>query len=240
MKSLIVVVLLLSLVSCQKSNTVVTDAPDISATDSVITPPKPFVKESPLYLIDSVTVDGKMFTVVQAYPGSKSELDLRILHKGDTIYRHNSIATNGFEFEDFDGDGTKDIRMHFVSNIDGYSELIMFDKDRQIFKAVKHFELFPEPEKISGTKYWYSYHSSGCADSNWDSDLFYIKNFEAIAIGTISGKFCVDEAAKGISIYKLNLFKPTLIQHLKEEPDKYSDKWDFIKGYWNDNYNTFQ
>gem|GEM_PF-5245252 len=34
----------------------------------------------------------------------------------------------------------------------------------------------PPPQRINGTHYFYSYHKSGCADMDWDSDLFYIHN----------------------------------------------------------------
>ena len=153
---------------------------------------------------DTLKIDNSFYFVIQDDPRSETNRNLVILNdKSDTIYKHNDFATNGFEFEDFDNDGTLDIRLYQISNVGGLSELIMFDKNSKEFKNVENFTRFFEPTKPKKTKLWYSYHRSGCADINWDSDLFYIHNFKAIRIGNISGRGCEGEPKNGIFINKI-------------------------------------
>jgi len=120
MKFLVIAFLLCCIGSCQKDATPTIYAPaplEAVTGDSVIAPTSHPGRDFPLYFIDSVTIAKKMYTVMQGHPNSKSTLNLRILYKGDTIYRHGNKASNGFEFEDFDGDGTPEIRLHQLSNV---------------------------------------------------------------------------------------------------------------------------
>ncbi|MDZ4751686.1 MAG: hypothetical protein SGI87_08745 [Flavobacteriales bacterium] len=103
-----------------------------------------------------------------------------------------------FEFEDFNGERLKDIRVHCVSNTPSVQNLLLFDPRIDNFVEVADFYRYPAPEAIVVTKYFYSYHKSGCADMNWDSDLFYIENFKTVCSGNISGKWCEREE-KGFS-----------------------------------------
>lgn len=107
------------------------------------------------------------------------------------------------------------------------------------FKPVKDFENFPSPKKIEGTKFYYSYHRSGCSDSNWDSDLFLISDFKCLKIGNISGRGCYDEERKGIFINKILNGKEVEINWIKRDSGYYDDKWDFIENYWSENYLKF-
>jgi len=233
-----ILLLLLCLSGCQKESTI--HSPDTTARDSATTTRAAKPVKRPEFLIDSLTLYNKTYTVIQGYPAGSNEFPLRILYAGDTIYRHDEKAANGFEFEDFDGDGIADIRLHYLSNVPR-TQLIMFDKNSGSFKAVKNFEEFFEPEKITNTKYYYSYHPNGCGGGgNWASELFYIKNYEAVAIGKIDGIGCEDEARKGIFIYRLNGEKQQLIKEITTEPGIAVDKWDFIADYWPKNYNEFE
>jgi hypothetical protein len=101
------------------------------------------------FLRDTLKIGNNSFTVIQKSPRSESEMNLTILNSnGDTIYIHDTYATNGFEFEDFDNDGVLDIRLNQVTNVGGVSELIMYDKTNSTFKPIVNFDNFPEPTKV--------------------------------------------------------------------------------------------
>jgi hypothetical protein len=121
-------------------------------------------------------------------------------------------------------------------------DLLLYVPATKSFRQIKNFENFPAPEKINGTKYYYSYHKSGCADANWDSDLFYINNFKAIRIGNISGRQCENSGIKdGLYINKFRNEKKILFKTFNIDTiNKYKDyKWGFIKEYWVKNYKLF-
>jgi hypothetical protein len=192
-------------------------------------------------LIDTLKIDSQKFTVVQNDPRDYKSMNLSILNsKKDTVYIHDGFATNGFKFEDFDGNGITDIRLLQITNVGGISELIFYDNIHKIFKPVKNFDNFPQPSKIKGTKYWASYHRSGCADLNWGSELFKIENFEAIKLGEIEGLGCEDEKENGIFVYKIKNDLKTRVYAENRKPGFYNDKWDFIKNYWNRNFKKFE
>lgn len=161
---------------------------------------------------------------------------------GNIIFKREDSYPD-FEFKDFDNDGNKDLVISHMTNIPGIEDLLLFDKKQQTFVPVKNFSKYPDPKSIKGTKYFYSYHRSGCADMNWDSDLFYIENFKTKKIGNISGRECnnIDEK-DGIYIYiirdkKKNLIKTLPIDTIK----KYQDfKWGFILDFWTKNYDEFE
>ena len=120
------------------------------------------------------------------------------------------------------------------------SEILIYKPELKKFIEILNFSNFPSATKIEETNYYYSYHKSGCADSNWDSDLFYIKENRAVKIGNISGLGCTSNSETGIFIYKISNNKKALIKKILRKPGYYPDKWDFIKKYWTKNYQSFQ
>jgi hypothetical protein len=226
--------LLLCFFGCQRSDSVI-------VLDDLPAPaPK---KPRPEYLVDSFTIKGKMYRVVQQHPWAKNGLPLRVLYKGDTIYRHDTAAGNGFEFEDFNGDGVLDIRMDHLTNVGGSKEWIVFDPKAQRFKNIKGFFEFPATEKLPGTKYFYSDHRMGCAGGMWGSELFYIDNFEAKAIARIFIVTCEGaDYAQGVTIFKINGNDETIVTQLDEVPEEYSsrDYAEYFSYYWSNNYKKFE
>jgi len=147
---------------------------------------------------------------------------------------------SSFKFEDFDGDGFKDIFIEFFSNLPGDCDVYLYNPSRKNFTHVTDIGRYPSAIKIIGTKYYYSYHRSGCADEDWDSDLFFIKDFKAIRIGNISGNAC-DENNPGVFISRIIGNNKKMVEkfnvHILE---KYkSQKWGFIDSYWKKNYRKF-
>ncbi len=192
-------------------------------------------------LMDTLTIEGNDFIVFQSYPGRDTSCNLTIIDsKKDTVYQHRNYATNGFELEDFDRDGIMDIRMFQLSNIEGISELIMYYKTSKTFQEIRNFKDFANPKKIEHSEFWYSYQRTGCADVNWESKLFKMKNFKAIAVGEIDGIFCEHEPKKGIFIYKISGPQKIQIHSENKWPEQFQDRWEYLEDYWTKNYRKFE
>ncbi|UII23579.1 XAC2610-related protein [Fulvivirga ligni] len=144
-----------------------------------------------------------------------------------------------FEFKDFNADGLNDVIVKYLNNTPGQKDLFLFNKAKKTFAEVKDFNKFPTPEAIEGTRYYYSYHKSGCADNYWDSDLFYIEDSECHLIANISGNEC--EGEKGIIVSQVyNGVKKQIDKFNIDVLNKYEDgKWGFIEDYWTRNYARF-
>jgi hypothetical protein len=193
--------------------------------------------DSTIVYADSAKIKGEFYIAFY-----KTDDVLYVVNsKGDTVLKASDLYSN-FEFDDFNADGFKDIRIHYMSNVPVVQDLLLFDKTERKFKLVDDFSSFPDPNPIKGTKYYYSYHRSGCADMNWDSDLFYLASFKAIRIGNISGYECENRDIKnGIYIRKIKGDQKTLQKTIPINIlEKYKDyKWGFIKDYWTKNYKRF-
>ena len=115
--------------------------------------------------------------------------------------------------------------------------MLLFDPATENFNQVLGLDSLGSIEKISGTRYFYSYHANGCADACWRSDLFYIDHFEVVRIGYIDVN--VDE----VKIYKLNKDGKSLLGSFNNGEtvfSKYKDyKWGYINAYWHKQYKNF-
>ena len=161
--------------------------------------------------------------------------------KGKLIYKDDTYSPFQ-EFIDFNGDGYKDILIEYMTNVPGVKDLLLYDKAEKTFKKVIDLQDYPSAVRIKQSKYYYSYHRSGCADSNWDSDLFYIENYRTVKIGSISGRNCENSGIDdGIYIYS---FKNEKKMQVKKLPisilRKHADKWEFIAKYWAQNLKRFE
>jgi hypothetical protein len=193
--------------------------------------------DSTILNIDTATIDGIQYKAIFKTDDYFYILDSKekIVFKSNSYYRF-------FEFIDINNDGRKDLIFSYIGN-NPIQDLILYDIKNKVFTPVKDFSEYPEPIKIKGTKYYYSYRRSGCADMNWDSDLFFIQNFKAIALGSISGRECNNEEEKdGIYIYKTKGVKKILYKTLKIDTIRNfkDDKWGFIGDFWTNNYMDFE
>ena len=190
--------------------------------------------DSTILHVDTTTVLGEYYKAI-----FRTDNILYVTNSnGDTILKEADLFQN-FEFKDFNGDGNNDLMINYISNIP-IKDLFLFDIETMKFRKVKDFSEYPESEPITGTKYYYYYHRSGCADMNWDSDLFYIDQFSTYRIGNISGRQC-DGDKFGIYINRIDGDSMKLIETLPIETiDNYPDnKRGLIKKYWEKNYNRF-
>lgn len=158
--------------------------------------------------------------------------------KGDTVLNKASGFFK-FKFDDFNDDALNDLVVLLNTNVPGIHDLFLFDSTKMNFIEVKNFGSFPSPEPIPGTKYYFSYHRSGCADNLWDSDLFSINNFETQLLGNISGNEC--EGKKGIVVSRITKNKKKVVDTFTLDTlDAYdARKWGFIADYWTKNYSKF-
>jgi hypothetical protein len=191
--------------------------------------------DSTILYVDTTTVLGEHYKAI-----FRTDNVLYVTKSnGDTILKESDLFQN-FEFKDFNNDGHNDLMISYISN-NPIQDLFLFDTDKMDFKKVKDFSNYLESKPITGTKYYYSYHRSGCADMNWDSDLFYLDQFSTICIGNISGRQC-DGDKFGIYINLIDGDSKRLIEVLPIETiESYPDtKWGLIKEYWTRNYNKFE
>lgn len=107
---------------------------------------------------------------------------------------------------------------------------------------------YPDAVRLKAdSSYYYSYHRAGCADMNWASDLFKITNFKIVQVGHMYGKGCNFEVRQNpqvVEVYKVinnDEGKGKLVEKLPYLTNipRFGDKWDFIKNYWNKNYQKF-
>lgn len=194
----------------------------------------------------SAQIDGVVYKVIL-----KKSQSLSIYKMNDKVWQHqreiyldtDEGSISDIKFIDFNEDGFKDIVINYNTNVPDICDMFLYHAYTKNFIKVEDFSKYPASIKLPYVNLYYSYHRSGCADSNWDSDLFKIVNFKTIKIGNISGQKCVDPPDKeGIYIYKVNGRKKNLVKTFTiEEPYKYKEtKWGFIADYWKHNYREFK
>ncbi|HVY75299.1 MAG TPA: hypothetical protein VG890_10740, partial [Puia sp.] len=189
--------------------------------------------DTSIYSQQTVTIQGKK------YCGFLTSGGFQLLDSKNEIYLKYSGDYFTWDFKDFNKDGYEDIYLDKGGNTPERFDLLLYVPTTKTFRKVKDFENFPASENISRTKYFYSYHKSGCADMNWDSDLFYIKDFKAVRLANISGRECENSGVKdGLYISKLSGEKKLLFKALPiDTVHKFkNDKWGFIEKYWTENY----
>lgn len=161
---------------------------------------------------------------------------------GKILFRQNAAGFVGFEFADFNGDGYKDLQISYISNTPGIADLLLYDKRSKNLRLVKAFDNYPDAIRIKHTNMYYSYHHSGCADADWDSDLFKIENFKTVRIGNINCQDCSNNPKENrISVYTVNNKDRKLLKTFKSDiVNDYTDtKWGFIAWYWKRNHKHF-
>lgn len=187
---------------------------------------------------DTLINDNQKY-IVKHFRDENLDFSLLILNeKFDTIYKHFDYIDE-YEILDFNEDGFKDLRLDYITNTPDVVDIVLFDSISKRFEIVKDLGYYPSPFKIKNSNYYYSYHRAGCADLNWESDLFYIKDYRCIKIGNISGRGCGYEKRNGIFINKIVDKKAVEINWIKRDSGYYDDKWEFIENYWTKNHLKF-
>jgi len=182
----------------------------------------------------SFKIDGRLYTGVL-----KQDSFYLYDGRGRILLKLSSEYIFSFEFRDYNGDGYRDLLLEVGSNIPSVMDVYLYSPSRHGFQELKDARKFPAAERIKGTPYYYSYERGGCADLVWSSDLFYIHNRAAIALGNIHGEECKIE--EGVYIYKLRAGKKQLLKRLpiKAIHAYKNGKWGFIAAYWKKYYRRF-
>jgi hypothetical protein len=159
--------------------------------------------------------------------------------KSDTIMSLPQTDFVAFVFKDFNLDGYKDVYLKWGGNMPDRYSLYLFVPAKATFKELKDFSEVPSAKPIKGTKFYYSYYSSGCADAAWGSHLFYVRDNKVIKLGNIKGDGC--GIRDGISIFRVINERRILIKTLPLSIiEAYKEnKWGYIKRYWTTNYSKF-
>ncbi len=174
-----------------------------------------------------ISISTKNLTDEQILLSSEINGDVKII---DTIFIN---GLNDIYFIDFDSDSNIDILISYLGNNPIYS-LHLYNLKSQRFVKIDNFENFPDSKPLGQTGFYYSYNRAGCADANWESDLYGIKNFEIKQLANIYGQGCaydtISEPQK-IEIFKIvTLNKVFLYETLdyKEVMNKNrGDKWKY-------------
>ncbi len=186
--------------------------------------------------IDSAINDGSLYKAIL-----KKDNTLNVYNSfGDVIFK-SSESYSDFSFEDFNKDGNSDLLISYKSN-NNVKDLFLFEPKAKIFKTVADFKKIFKPLIIRDTKYFCAFHSNGCSDKDWESDLFIISDYKIIRIGNITVKSCEKNNEKnGIFIYKVNGENKSLLETKPVDLlNKNEDfKWIFYPMYWEQNYKLF-
>ncbi len=187
---------------------------------------------------DTLIVNNLKFVIKQFKEGNL-DFSLVILNeKFDTIYKHNDFIDE-YKIIDFNNDGYQDIELDYITNVPGIVDVLLFDLASGKFQIIEELGNYPSPIKIKKSEYYYSYERAGCADYNWESNLFYISDYKCVKIGNITGKGCGYEKRNGIFINKIVNNKEVEINWIKRDTGYYEDKWEFIEKYWTKNHLKF-
>jgi hypothetical protein len=189
----------------------------------------------------TATVDGVSYKAILNGDNSLSikngDKTVFYTKRADLYITFESFAK--LEFEDFNGDGYADLVVSYLSNVPGKQDLILYNKHTKKFELINGFADYPSSVHIPNTAFYYSYHRSGCADLDWDSDLYKIVNYKIIPTGNIAGRQCENSGEKlGIFINKVTGKKQHLIKTYPIDALK-GDQSNFIDQYWKANYRSF-
>ena len=146
-------------------------------------------------------------------------------------------------FADFNGDGYADLIIEYKSTVPGRCDLVIYNKGSKKFELVQQFTDYPEAHHIANTPFYYSYHVSGCAGLDWDSDLFKITDAKVVRTGNIAGKGCQNSGEKlGLFVHSIKGKSEHLLEELSlnaVSPYKFA-RYGFIAHYWMVNYGKFK
>lgn len=187
---------------------------------------------------DTLIVNNLKF-IIEQFKEENLNFSLIILNeKFDTIYKHNDFIDE-YKITDFNNDGYQDIELDYITNVPGIVDVLLFDLTSGKFQIIEELGNYPSSIKIKNSEYYYSYERAGCADYNWESNLFYISDYKCFKIGNITGKGCGYEKRNGIFINKIVDNEEVEINWIKRDTGYYDDKWEFIENYWTKNHLKF-
>jgi hypothetical protein len=196
-----------------------------------------------VFLDTTVTNSGSSFSLTAISNSDTTALLKASSANGEAVVDtlDQPTAIGYMEAVDFDKDGNSDILLDYIGNNPTY-HLYLYDPSTLTFRHIDNYLSFPEGQQIeSNRELYYSYHRAGCADLNWVSDLFTIRDFEIKHLAHLYAEGCEREQ-QGISVFKVIANKSDstiLIESIEYSGEQNDTKDDIIRKYWNENYTKF-
>jgi len=188
----------------------------------------------------TLTIDSHVYNVTGLTGGPLFIADA----KGDTLLKEETASDAWFER--FNDDDYPDLRVMYMTNVPDIGNVYLYDSGNHAFRKIDDVSHFPAAQRLMNTACYYSYHRSGCADQNWGSELFIIKDFKTYCIGRIEAYGCANgegDPKDGIYVYKQHgeNDEGILINTIPIDTiGTYEDyKWGFIADYWTKQYRLF-
>ena len=194
------------------------------------------------YYTDTTIIAGEIYQFVL----DKDSGVVYVMRQADTVFKledgygvlEHEEATGFFDFNE---DGYDDVYINYVTNVPGVQNVALFDPGSKTFNLVLGLrDWFPASVHLTGD-YYYSYSRAGCADWNWESYLFKIKNYSTVPLGLIEGDGCDSNKIEVYRVLDGDEDKRKLVETFPIDTiDTYeSYKWGFIEDYWRGHYKSY-
>ncbi len=183
---------------------------------------------------------------------SVNEIEYHLIAGGNEDFTYAQIIRQGVDTVTIEGvnsgidvvlynpDEFPDILLTYMGN-NPWNDLYIFNSEIDDYVFIRGIVQFPQSIRLGSDNVYYSYHRSGCADLNWDSDLFTIENDSAVHLANIYGIGCSNEDGR-IEISRIAERDSAIIIETMKIDTIYSYeqyKWGFIEDYWSNNYRRF-
>lgn len=164
--------------------------------------------------------------------------EFKLKNESGEIHFYQIQNVTDFKINDFDNDGYKDVIIAHPSNR-VLETLLLYNPNLKKFTLINNFINYPNSIKIKSSEFYYSYQGVGCAQNDWISHLFLIKNYKIIDKGLIKGFGCLKNEKNGIYIYRFTEKDTILVKYIKNENGFGREKLELIDNYWNNNLEKF-
>ena len=158
---------------------------------------------------------------------------------GDTIVPFSDNYRR-ISFSHIDENGHSDIQVFYFNDEFEQCDSYLYDKENKVFRLIENCKV--ELRKIERTDFYYTYMPTGCANNNWDSYLYKLKDYQLVPCGRIEGRGCGEK--RMIYIYRITEKKEILKEKSRYEKAIAKmggdSRTDFYRNYWRTNYLNFE
>jgi hypothetical protein len=141
------------------------------------------------------------------------------------------------QYFDINNDGYEDIRAYYLENDFVRAVSFFYDNEINDFKEILNINSTFE---YLNDNFYYSYSELGCEGWNWESTLIKIIDFKSKSISKIIVDDC-DDKKDGVFVYDLvnnEIELRNVLPHSIELIQKSDTRFEFIKSYWAQNYES--
>jgi hypothetical protein len=184
------------------------------------------------------TVEGSEFMIRGLFEDHTLEI-----WKGNELLISEKHVTAGADLVFFNDDQYPDILTIKMGNNPVYG-LYLYDPIKRRYELVEGIDRFGDPKRLpASSDLYFSYRRAGCADNNWQSQLFKIVDYKSQIIGYMFGTGCEwSEEELGIRMYKIHGEREIPIDSLPIDTIVNTEgfKWGLIEKYWTENSEKFE